>query len=127
MIEPYFSIVARIITPNKFSPPSPMTSALSAELVLLQVPTMESSNGLQKNVRYQALNATETYLNCHFFSSKNFSTLPLQSAHRFPTYSFLPVLMEEAVRCSEGNLYKIFPCNRTDKLPENWYHIMTYY
>lgn len=49
-------------------------------------------------------------LNCNFFSSRNFSTPPTQSAHLLPTYSFLPLLGEEAVRWRDGNRYRIFPC-----------------
>jgi len=35
--EIYISMLVRTSTPNKFSPPNPMTIALSARLVLLQM------------------------------------------------------------------------------------------
>lgn len=50
-----------------------------------------------------------TDLNFHGFSSKYFST-PLNIAdHLVPTYSLLLPLFDEAVRCSDGNRYRIFP------------------
>ena len=59
-----------------------------------------------------------TDLNFHGFSSKYFS-IPLNIAdHLVPTYSLLLPLFDEAVRCSDGNRYRILPYkkNKTIKL-----------
>lgn len=103
----------RMITPKRLIPPKPMTIALSDELVLLQKKCLSIKKELHtRTISYEtnAGHKKQTHnLNCHFFSLKNLSIPPTKSVHLFPTYSFLPLLLEEAVRCRDGNLYRIFP------------------
>lgn len=110
MWRAYFNMVPRTITPKRLRPPRPTTIALSDEEVLLKE---HSSMLWLSNQRVITTNRYEKNtiknLNCHLFSSKNFSTPPTQSAHLFPTYSFL-LLFWEAVLWRDGNLYRIFPC-----------------
>lgn len=110
----YFNMVPRTTTPNKLSPPSPMTIAVSELLVLLHSETLSISEVNVKNekatVYYICRNAEN--LNCHCFSLKYLSIPPTQSAHFLPTYSFLPTFLDEAVICNDGNRYRIFPCTK---------------
>ena len=104
----YFNIAPRMITPKRLIPPKPMTIALSDELALLQNKCLSIKRNSITEHKIQRERKKKN-LNCNFSSLKNFSIPPTQSVHLLPTYSFLPLLWEEAVRCRDGNLYRIFP------------------
>lgn len=65
----------------------------------------------EKNILTRREPKKRKNLKSHLFSSKKFLTPSTKSAHRLPTYSFLPAPCGEAVRCRDGNLYIIFPYN----------------
>lgn len=112
----------RIITPNKFSPPRPMAMPLSDMLVLLH---SKKSPGYRTQLGTTSTNKWPKHkmknLNSHFFSLKIFSTPPIASAHLLPTYSFLPILWEAAVRWKDGKRYKIFPYTKISNFQMSYF------